>query len=115
MNSKFMNGCQKQETLEIMELFQSNPHCHTFSMTKCEDCDQEYVHIGFTHYSDDFYVDFNSETKVGELFVNYRVSDKWESHYYGIITVDKLDVLLKKLPHISDFMEDEDTTGVCIH
>ena len=34
---KLVNGCTKQETLELMELLQDVPFCHTWQMSKCED------------------------------------------------------------------------------
>jgi hypothetical protein len=107
VETEFYNGCEKQETLDLMNMFYDNPHCGSFMMSKCDECGDEYVYIGFTHYADEFDVKFNSETKVGELYINYKVEDKWETDYYGVITVDKLLTLLNKLPHITDFMEDE--------
>lgn len=115
METKFYNGCSKPETLELFNMFHGNPHCHTFGMKKCDDCEDESVYIGFTHYEEDFLVQFNSVTKVGEVLLNYKFEDEWESEYYGIITADKLLSLLKKLPHIADFLEDKSGQGEIIH
>lgn len=43
---KLVNGCTKQETLELMELLQDVPFCHTWQMSKCDECGMNLCMLG---------------------------------------------------------------------
>lgn len=108
---KLVNGCTKQETLELMELLQDVPFCHTWQMSKCDECGDEFVYVGFDHYQESYTAKFNSVTHAGELFLEFKLDDDWFHDYYGIITVANLVKLLNSLPHISKYLEDEDISN----
>lgn len=100
----FYNGCSDPKTLQLFEKFESNPHCHTLSMGICEDCESEYILVGFTHYSDEYTVKFYTVTELGEVYYNFKMDNEWCGEYHGDITIESLLLLLSKLPHINDYM-----------
>lgn len=118
MTTDFQNNCENPKTFELYDKFKDNPHVIGMMMYQSEEdnLESELVEITFKHYIDIITVVFNSSTNIGEVMLHVMgdnidgVED--ETEYVGVITVSKLEALLKSIPHISNFMEDVNESGV---
>ena len=122
----FENGCTALETLDIYSKFINNPHVDTCVMHVDEGEYErvvEKVILGFMHYSEMMMVSINCTSGVGEVFVedvgNYVADAPLEGEEVsmvccGLITVDSLVQMFRKLPHIQYYLEG-DAEGETIH
>lgn len=104
--SKLVNGCVKEETLKLYNKFSNNPHVGTMMMVR-KDCGCETVYVGFSHYSEEYTVEFDVDTQEGIVGYELMENGKFlnEKEYYGEITVKSLENLLNSLPHINSFIK----------
>lgn len=123
MQLEFMNGCSNPKTLEIYNKFLGNAHVDHLSMRVCEgeeDDENSYeeVIVGFQHYAEYMIAYLNTSTEVGEIYISVPKEFQeafGESEYYGLITVEGLAKMLWKLPHIQQYMIDEEAVGATLH
>ena len=129
---ELQNDCEDERTLALYNKFIYSPHCVTGAMYPVYDdegvVENEFIEVTFTHYTDIITVVFKTSTSVGEVFLHSmdtigsggegdgseKPSEEITEEefreslmYCGLITEDKLAELLRSLPHIRNFMEDE--------
>ena len=134
---QLQNGCEDQRTLDLYNKFIYSPHCITGVMYPVYDDEgvitEEVVEITFNHYIEVITVVFKVDTdegeSLGEVFLHEvdtigKEGDLDGSEeltedgvqeammHCGVITESRLVELLKSLPHIRNFMEDEVGDGV---
>lgn len=99
------NGCEDKETLVTYLMFNENPHVHSIEMV--EEDDEEMVHLGFSHYTDDMIAYFVTGKDVGEVHIaGTTLNDFGGYTLYGLITREKLFTLLESIPHIDNYLFD---------
>ena len=134
---ELQNDCEDQRTLDLYNKFIYSPHCITGVMYPVYDDEgvitAEHIEVTIAHYMDVITVVFKVGTdegeSLGEVFLHEvdtigKEGDLDGSEelaedgvqetmmHCGVITESKLVELLKSLPHIRDFMEDEVGDGV---
>lgn len=108
INHEIANGCTDPKTFDLLERLTKSPHVVSWTMFPDEDNDCEVVSVTFLHYVEEITIDFNSETELGEVLIPKEGDANFENAtVFGVITVEKFEELLGKLPHIIQYLEDE--------
>lgn len=106
MNNKLnelYNNCTDKETLVTYLMFRDSPHITLIDMVEEEG--EEMVQVGFNHYSDDMLAYFVTGRDVGELMIAGTTLNDFGGYTpYGLITREKLFILLESLPHINNYL-----------
>ncbi len=112
MLTQLENGCINPRTLALANMFVDNPHTLACTMHLEEGTEEEFVLVHFSHKQEMMMVRINSETFVGEVYVemfdqNIDFEDDYDMamEYIGAITAENLLKLFSEMPHIFNYME----------
>ncbi len=101
MYDKELVNSLPEEVLNIF--FRLERYHHIMSLSALEKDKETYVEVVFTHYVEVMRVYLKVNTLLGEV---NNVFGEDDEETIGVITLDKLEELLSKLPHVCDYLED---------